>query len=487
MGGRGTLARAHEQREQVRRQNDFAREEITRYYGDQRNVDAVSDNLLKDDARRKGREARERAGEYQLLESLYKSDKAKELATTRANEEERIATVLAQRQNDRDRTMREVQQLREQSEELRDLAEKIRLARANKERALQLKEKAVIQQREFEYNRTFENLLEEQNKAAMKREAEHQQSRREDNVRAKKILEEQMHEKVEAQKLAELEFQRERSMVDEVVRRIMEEDRMEAFGKKQKQEETKIFIANFLAEQEEARRRQQLQDNAEERERQEYWQQVQERESALAALKAAQKEVADRIYERLKREKEAEMRAKEEEEELINLLRAEELEEKRRAEDAAKRERAAFLRQEMIQANEYQMKLKEEREAAQKREEEEFRQKMMEKFAEDDRIEQLNAQKRRMKVQEHRREVERLVEEKRMMYEALKAKDEAEIAAGQAEEDRRAAIIESERMRLLREAAELLEYLPKGVLRDAKDLQYVNQLAAQMQGTSLGR
>lgn len=38
---------------------------------------------------------------------------------------------------------------------------------------------------------------------------------------------------------------------------------------------------------------------------------------------------------------------------------------------------------------------------------------MLEKFAEDDRIEQMNAQKRRMRQLEHKRAVERLIEERR--------------------------------------------------------------------------
>ncbi len=42
----------------------------------------------------------------------------------------------------------------------------------------------------------------------------------------------------------------------------------------------------------------------------------------------------------------------------------------------------------------------------------------MERFAEEDRLEQMNAQKRRLKVAEHAREVERLIQEKRQMYEA---------------------------------------------------------------------
>ena len=43
------------------------------------------------------------------------------------------------------------------------------------------------------------------------------------------------------------------------------------------------------------------------------------------------------------------------------------------------------------------MELKARKAAAEKEEEEAFRQQMMAKFAEDDRIEQMNAQKRRMK------------------------------------------------------------------------------------------
>ena len=42
----------------------------------------------------------------------------------------------------------------------------------------------------------------------------------------------------------------------------------------------------------------------------------------------------------------------------------------------------------------------------------------MEKFAEQDRLEQMNAQKRRLKVAQHAREVERLIQQKREMYEA---------------------------------------------------------------------
>lgn len=44
----------------------------------------------------------------------------------------------------------------------------------------------------------------------------------------------------------------------------------------------------------------------------------------------------------------------------------------------------------------------------------------MAKFAEDDRIEQLSAQRRRMKQIEHRRAVERLIEDRRAQFQQQK-------------------------------------------------------------------
>ena len=69
-------------------------------------------------------------------------------------------------------------------------------------------------------------------------------------------------------------------------------------------------------------------------------------------------------------------------------------------------------------AKDYQRKLKEERMAEEKRIEDEFKQKLMQKFAEDERLEQMNAQKRRMREQEHKREIERLWLEKLAIYRA---------------------------------------------------------------------
>lgn len=63
-------------------------------------------------------------------------------------------------------------------------------------------------------------------------------------------------------------------------------------------------------------------------------------------------------------------------------------------------------------------------------EEEAFRQQMLAKLAEDDRIEQMNAQKRRMKQLEHKRAVEKLIEDRRRQFIADKVREMFSFAVG---------------------------------------------------------
>jgi len=57
--------------------------------------------------------------------------------------------------------------------------------------------------------------------------------------------------------------------------------------------------------------------------------------------------------------------------------------------------------------------LQKERAEAIRLEDEDFKQCLLERFAQEDRVEQINLQKRRLKIEEHKREAARLVAEKR--------------------------------------------------------------------------
>lgn len=63
------------------------------------------------------------------------------------------------------------------------------------------------------------------------------------------------------------------------------------------------------------------------------------------------------------------------------------------------------IKEELQRAEKQAKKFKEDQLKEEERMEKEFRKRMLEKFAEDDKIEQMNAQKKRMKELEHKREV----------------------------------------------------------------------------------
>ena len=55
----------------------------------------------------------------------------------------------------------------------------------------------------------------------------------------------------------------------------------------------------------------------------------------------------------------------------------------------------------------------------------------------------------------------------------------------QAEQERQAGLVRQERQRLLREAAYLKDYLPKGVLHDLEELRIINEAAAVQNNQSM--
>ena len=94
--------------------------------------------------------------------------------------------------------------------------------------------------------------------------------------------------------------------------------------------------------------------------------------------------------------------------------------------------------------------------------EEEFKMKLLQKFAEDERLEQMNAQKRRMRELEHKREIERLWQEKLAIYRAQREMELEEKLIKEEQERHKASIVEMEKERLLREHGHILQqYHPK--------------------------
>merc|ERR1711879_545921 len=89
-------------------------------------------------------------------------------------------------------------------------------------------------------------------------------------------------------------------------------------------------------------------------------------------------------------------------------------------------------------------------------------------------IEQMNEHKRRMKVEQHKREAERLVQMRREMYEAAREQERSDEDSLRQEEASRQVVIEAERRRLLQEhAVGLRDFLPKYTLETQEDYDFL--------------
>ena len=170
----------------------------------------------------------------------------------------------------------------------------------------------------------------------------------------------------------------------------------------------------------------------------------------------------------------AKQKEKDEMDELRNELVIQEAEERIIQKEKEKMERVIQQRMDIALANEYQRQLKAIKKEEEKAEEDQFKVAMLEKFAEDDRLDQMNAQKRRMKQLEHRREIEKLLEARRAKYEEERAAELQEQLDADKVEQIRQQIIEEERKRMLAAHAKNLglKHLPKGVISNEADLQF---------------
>ncbi|KAI7842034.1 hypothetical protein COHA_004235 [Chlorella ohadii] len=449
------------------RQQESARQGIVAHLAEQRTIEAQARHREKVEAAAAARERQEKEYEQAQIAAWHEAQELQEMARWRLEEEQRAAAEAEAAAWEATRHQREVAALLERSAELRELKQKLQAAEVNLERSQQKDQRAAIAAREREYEAAMQAAMAAARQEAAAREAAEAEARRKQGQEARQALDAQLQERAELQRVAREEFEKERAAVDAVVARIEEEEAAAQEARARQRQVAQADIARFLAHQQELRQRQCEAEAAEERSVQEYLRKRREREAAQAAQQANKREAQDRAYELLKRQKEEENARREEEEALLDLLRAElEAVRARRAAEERKQRQEA-MRHEMLAANQLQLQLKAERRAAEKAREDDFRRRMLARLEEEDRLEQMNAQKQRAKQAAHMREVERLLAFRRQLYQAMREAEEVEEARQAEEEARQAAIVEAERQRLLREAAAQLprDCLPKGVFK----------------------
>lgn len=387
-------------------------------------------------------------------------------------QEERLARELERRKLDEIRDEKMRQQIRESSLELRELEQKLKSAYMNKERTAQIAEKEALKYDKMARDAEIAKQMKEEHERAHEAERQREMEKYREQIRYQQDLERQLEEQEEKKQQAYEEFLKEKLMIDEIVRKIYEEDQRERELAMSKRKATQKYIQEFKAAREEWKQLERARMEEENRQILAFAKLQERREGERMESKKAKEDAMARVQNALA-EDIARKEAEREEMERIRMeLYLEEQEEKEREKEKDDMEKRIRQKLELQETHAQQMHFKNLRRQAELEEEDEFRKQMLAKFAEDDRIEQMNAQKRRMKQLEHKRAVEQLLDDRRAQF----AQDRERELEERREEERmeafRRQIIEEERQKLLREhAMRLLGYLPKGVIRDERDLE----------------
>ncbi|KAJ3256196.1 mannosyl-oligosaccharide alpha-1,2-mannosidase [Boothiomyces macroporosus] len=467
---------ALEKREmESRKRQDNRRDILKELHDDTLLLSNIASDIRVDHMRRTRQYEMQKLERDTIRELLEDQQRAKQIQEELRKEEEMVREMeLYHQEQVKEQKLR--QSIRENSSELRELEKKLNHAYMNKERSLQMKEKELMIAKKKAEEQAMYAVWKEQAEIAELEEKEREKKNHEKAIEYHQALHHQLEENEEKKQKEYEIFLKEKEMVDKIVQKIAEENEREAASRLEKQEETKKFIEQFMRERAQWKEEERRLQEEENRKIAEFAQLQKAREEKVEIKKKTIAAGKDAIYNKLASQIEHQEKMKIELEDLRIDLAQEEQEAQARRKEHEMLQQRIQKRLETIDAYQAQVADKKRRIQEERLEEDKFREKLMQKFAEDDRIEQMKQAARRMKQLEHRRAVDELVKERKRIHEANEMEKkrlenvELELARYRAE------VIEQERQRLLREhASKLAGFLPKGVLRDKKDLDLFDQ------------
>jgi len=427
------------------------------------------------DAKRREQEVSAANFEMRREHSFLEEERSDFRKAALKEQEHKISAEIHRRKIEEFRDEKLVQKIRESSEELRALEDKLKAAYMSKERKAQIDEKKIMQQIRTEEEAKADSMMEEDRRRGIHMDAKETYLRKSAALEAQTELEEQILEREHQKELAYQAYLEEKAKVDGLVQKMSEEDGAELEADSRKKAETQGWIASYLDERRQWKREEMDRVKQEESAILEYAAKKRAEQGAWEEKKKAEADYKDKMCEEIAAEIRRKEKEREELEDIRETLALEEEEERLRRKEEGERIKQEMDREMMMRAYSEAQDVKAARLAREAAEDQQFREAMLAKFAEEDRLEQLSAQRRRMKQLEHKREVERLLDERRAAYEEQRLQEAQEREVEERAERFRQEIIERERQRLLAEHLPNLDALPKGVLSTEEDTVFLRR------------
>ncbi|GFS31289.1 uncharacterized protein TNIN_134881 [Trichonephila inaurata madagascariensis] len=378
--------------------------------------------------------------------------------------EESLGKQLGEEKLNKEREEKLRQLLWETSPELKELKQKLLIANVAKDHAMQMAEKQALlelkRQEEESLAETFRHERVEMEAEERKKEMEEFQAK----LQYHRDLDELRLYKLKKDSADKEQFEKEKNAIDDIKRKIQEELLEQAEKKIKDQKQLQKQAQELQEERDKIRLQEKMKDMAQDLKADEYRKAQEFRAKQLEEKRQLTTEQRIQLQEELLSDLEKIYSEKLKRDILRTELAVEEKDAKERAKEHETESKKIKVRDDLQKLYDMQLYVKKQKQELQRKEEELYRQNLMTKLYEEDKLELMSKQKQHQKKLEHMRIAQAMIEESRRKKAAEKAREIADKKYQEELESERIKMVKQEKMRFLKNHAnELLGYLPKGI------------------------
>ena len=387
--------------------------------------------------------------------------------------------IQQKREFQRGRSIENAKLLNENSE-IKEIKDSIEQAKLNQFRAHQIHENQIRRVQNLMKDTEADEQVLKKLEYEKRKAAEEEERKKQDRIRAKHLIQQQMKDKEFLKEEAKKEYEKDKIDVNNMINKLKEEDMAAQAEAERKKNIQKLYMESAYAEKDARKERQKEEDRLQKERERKYHEDVQKREDELNSKKAAIQFEKDKIFEQLCQQEAQRQAERDYWENVRNELYVEQENHKAKLKELEEKEKRQKQKEDLLASAIEQMKYKEKRKKEEQEMEAEFKRRLMQQYAEDEKLEQYNMRRRKQRELDLKQEVEKQWQIKLEQYQKQKDQELAELEKAKKKEEEERYLIEKEKERLIRENEYLLKsYYPTGYKRAINSMKPINPPPAE--------
>ena len=361
-----------------------------------------------------------------------------------------------------------------ESDEIKEVKDAIEHAKLNKILSRQMNQNLLLRKQKLIKEAEEEELILKEIENEKRKNEEEKEKKKIEFLKNREINLQQIRDKKLLQSQAEQEYERDKKLVDDIIKKMREEDLAAKNEDLRKKEINKQYMQNAYKERDLIKKKELENDKMQDEAIKKYNESIALREKNITQKKNDIQKQKDKIFNKLC-EEEAKRKAEQDYwDEVRSELHMEQDLKKTKLKEKEEAEKKQKMKDDVVNSALKQMQFKQ----MQKKEEEEndaiYREKLLEKYAQDEQLEKQKQQKQKQQLIDIQNAIKKQREEKYIQYQKQREKELNEFNKLKQEEDAKKYIIEQEKIRLLKENEELLKkYYPIGYYKVKDSLRNV--------------